>query len=61
MRVLLILLLVGGLSLMPFVMLKQPWALRIWRRIRLFFVIYAAVIVVSAIVALLFRWDAIYG
>jgi len=61
MRVLLILLLVGGLSLMHFVMLKQPWALRIWRRIRLFFVIYAAVIVVSAIVALLFRWDAIYG
>jgi hypothetical protein len=61
MRVLLILLLGSGLALMPFVMLKQPWALRTWGRIRIFFVVYALVILVSAIVALVFRWDAIYG
>ena len=61
MRVLLFFLLAGGLSLLPFVMLKQPWAVRLWRRLRLFFVVYAVVILVSAIVALIFRWDAIYG
>jgi len=61
MRVLLFLLLAGGLSILPFVMLKQPWAVRLWRRLRLFFVVYAVVILVSAIVALIFRWEAIYG
>jgi hypothetical protein len=61
MRLLLMLLILGGLALLPFVMLRQPWAVRYWRRIRLLFVIYAIVILVSAIVALVFRWDAIYG
>jgi len=61
MRVLLILLLASGVALFPFVMLKQPWALKTWRRIRIFFVVYAVVILVSAVVALIFRWDAIYG
>jgi hypothetical protein len=61
MRLLILLLVLGGLALLPFVTLRQPWAMRYWRRIRLLFVLYAVVILVSAIVALVFRWDAIYG
>jgi hypothetical protein len=61
MRLLLLLSLVGGLAIFPFVMLRQPWAVRIWQKLRLFVVIYAIVILVSAIVALVFRWDQIYG
>ena len=60
-RILVFGLLVSGLALMPFVMLKRPWALTIWRRIRWLIVAYAVVIVVSAIVGLIFRWDDIYG
>jgi len=61
MRVLLLLLLLGAAVTLPFAMLKQPWAVRLWRRVRLAFVIYAVIILVSAIVALVFRWDTIYG
>jgi hypothetical protein len=61
MRLLLLLLIAGAIVTLPFAFLRQPWAIRLWRRIRLFFVIYAVVIVVSAIVALIFRWDQIYG
>jgi hypothetical protein len=61
MRFLILLLIAGGVAIAPFIMLRQPWALRIWRRLRWFFVVYAVVILVSAIVGLIFRWDAIYG
>ena len=61
MRIILLLLVAGGLVTLPFAFLHQPWAVGLWRRIRLLFVIYAVVILVSAIVALVFRWDAIYG
>jgi hypothetical protein len=33
----------------------------LWRRVRLILVIYMVVIVVSAIIGLVLRWDAIYG
>ena len=55
------LLLLLGMLLMPFVMLKRPWAVKLWGKARLFFVIYAVAVLVSAIVALATRWDAIYG
>ena len=61
MRILLLLMLASGLAIAPFVMLRQPWAMTIWRRIRLVIVIYAIVILVSALVTLVFRWDQIYG
>ena len=61
MRVALIVLMVAGLTLLPFVWLQRPWALRLWRKVRLLFVIYAVVILVAAIVGLIFRWDQIYG
>jgi hypothetical protein len=61
MRVLILLLLLAGLVTLPFAFIKQPWAVRLWGRVRMLLVLYALVIVVSAIVALVFRWDAIYG
>jgi hypothetical protein len=61
MRFLVLILIVGAAGLLPFVMLRRPWALRVWQRVRLLFAIYALVILVSAVVALIFRWDAIYG
>ena len=61
MRFLLFLLIVAAVVTLPFVWLKRPWALRIWQRVRWFFVAYAIIILVTAIVSLIFRWDAIYG
>jgi hypothetical protein len=61
MRLLLFLLVTGALATLPFVVLRQRWAVDLWRRARLIAVIYALVILVSAIVALILRWDDIYG
>ena len=61
MRLMLLLLLLGGALTLPFAMLKQPWAVKLWRRVRMGFIIYAVVILVSAIVALIFNWETIYG
>jgi hypothetical protein len=61
MRFLLLLLIFGAVVSLPFAFLKRPWAVKLWRRIRMLFVIYALIILVSAAVALIFRWDAIYG
>ena len=48
MRALLIALVLGGLALWPFVVLRRPWAVRIWERFRLLIVIYAIVIAAAA-------------
>ena len=61
MKLLLFLLIAAALATAPFLMLKRPWAVRLWRRLRWFFVVYAVVVFVSAVVALYFRWDSIYG
>jgi hypothetical protein len=61
MKLLLLILIVGGGLIMPFVLLKRPWALRLWRRIRLIVFIYVLVIVLSAVVRLVFNWNDIYG
>jgi hypothetical protein len=60
-KILFLLLLISGLAILPFVALKRPWAIKLWRRFKLVVVIYAVIIVVSAIVGLVFRWDSIYG
>jgi hypothetical protein len=60
-RALLLLLIVGGAICLPFALIKRPWAVKMWRRVRLMFVVYALVILVSAIVTLVLRWDEIYG
>jgi hypothetical protein len=53
--------LLAALSLWPFVALKRPWAVRLWRRARLIFIAYVLVIFVAAIVRLAFGWGDIYG
>jgi hypothetical protein len=60
-RALLLLLILGGVLTLPFALIKRPWAVRMWQRIRVGFAIYMLVILVSAIVALVSRWDQIYG
>jgi len=61
MKVLLFLAIVAALLLAPFVMLRRPWAVRAWQRIKSFFVVYVVVIAVSAAVWLYLRWDDFYG
>jgi hypothetical protein len=60
-KILFLLLLVSGLALLPFVALRRPWAIRLWQRFKLVVVIYAVIVAVTAIVSLIFNWDAIYG
>ena len=61
MKLLLFIMIAAGLATLPFAFIRRPWAVRLWHRLRLLFVVYALVILVSAIVQLVFRWDAIYG
>jgi hypothetical protein len=51
----------GALALWPFVAMKRPWAVRLWRRIRLFLFVYVFVIFVAALLRLAFGWNDIYG
>lgn len=61
MRFLLLILLAGTAAVLPFVLLKRPWALRLWGRTRVLFVIYALVILLAATLGLIFRWEQFYG
>lgn len=61
MRFFVLLLLAGGAATLPFLLLRQPWAVRLWRKVRFLAVLYAVVILIAAIVALVFRWDELYG
>ena len=61
MRLLLLFLILSAGAVLPFVFLKRPWALRLWQKVRFLFIVYAVIVLVSAIVALVFRWDDIYG
>ena len=61
MRALVIILLVGGIALWPFVLLRRPWAMRVWERFKLVIVVYVLVVALAAIFSLIFRWDEIYG
>jgi hypothetical protein len=48
-------------ALIPFVVLRKPWAITLWRRMKLIIVIYAIVIATAGIIRLVFSWDDIYG
>jgi hypothetical protein len=58
---LILIMLASFVILMPFVWLRRPWAVAIWRKAKLIAVLYALIILVSAIVRLAFNWDDIYG
>jgi hypothetical protein len=47
--------------LVPFVKLRQRWAVDLWRRIRLVVIVYCIVVFAAAVARLVFNWDAIYG
>jgi glutamine amidotransferase PdxT len=61
MRFFAFLVIAGGVVTLPFLFLRAPWAVRLWDKVRLIAVVYAVAILVAAIVALIFRWDQIYG
>jgi hypothetical protein len=53
--------LVSLIGLVPFVVLRKPWALRFWRRIKFIIVVYAIIIATAGILRLAFSWGDIYG
>jgi hypothetical protein len=61
MKLLLLIMVVSILATLPFVLLRRRWAIVLWRRAKLVAVIYALIILTSAIVRLVFGWDDIYG
>jgi len=60
-KVFLLLLVLGAMALWPFVMLRRPWAVRLWERFKLVILVYVLVIALAAAIALIFRWDEFYG
>ena len=61
MKVLLLIMVLSILATLPFVLLRRRWAIVLWRRAKLVAVLYALIILTSAIVRLVFGWDDIYG
>ncbi len=61
MRFLIIGLVIAGLGVAPFVMLRRSWALRVWEKVKLLVVAYVIVMIISAIFWLITKWDQIYG
>jgi hypothetical protein len=60
-KLLLLIGLVGAIGLAPFVVIKRPWAVRIWSQIKLFVVVYIVVVLLAGILRLVFNWEDIYG
>ena len=60
-KLLLLFMVLSLISLIPFVVLRKPWAVKLWRQLKLIIVIYAIIIAVAGIVRLVFTWDDIYG
>jgi hypothetical protein len=61
MKILLLLMVLSLISLIPFVVLRKPWAIRLWRNIKLVIVLYVIVIAAAGILRLVMNWDDIYG
>ena len=61
MNVLILIMILSVVVILPFVWLRKPWAVAIWRQAKFIAVLYALIIVVSGIVRLVFNWDDIYG
>lgn len=61
MRILLLLLVTGAVALAPFIVMRRPWALRAWQRVKKLFLVYVIAITISALIWLALRWDDYYG
>ena len=51
----------AGLLISPFVLLRRPWAIRIWRQFQIAVILWIVLVIVFAILNLVLRWDEIYG
>lgn len=47
--------------ILPFVWMRKPWAVKIWKNAKLIAVLYAAIILASGVARLIFNWNDIYG
>ena len=45
----------------PIAALRQPWAMALWRKLRVLLFAYIFVIVLVAVLRLAFNWNDIYG
>ena len=61
MNALILVMILSVICVLPFVFLRKPWAIALWRKAKLIAVLYALIIALSAIVRLIFNWDDIYG
>lgn len=61
MKLLFFIALIIAVGLGPFVLFKQPWALRLWGRIKLFLFVYVFVLVLATVLRLAFGFNDIYG
>jgi hypothetical protein len=60
-KVLFLLLVVMLIFAGPIAALRRPWAIRLWRRLKLVIFAYVLVIFLVAITRLILNWDQIYG
>jgi hypothetical protein len=61
MGLIILIMILSVIAILPFVWLRKPWAVAIWRNAKMVAVLYALIILVSGIVRLVFNWDDIYG
>ncbi|HLG12260.1 MAG TPA: hypothetical protein VI876_10930 [Dehalococcoidia bacterium] len=61
MKLFLVIGLLGLVGFMPFVVLRRPWAVRLWSQIKLVVVVYVIVVFMAALLRLVFNWGDIYG
>ena len=61
MGALIVLMILSMVALVPFVWMRKPWAVAIWRRAKLIAFLYALLILLSGIARLVFNWNDIYG
>jgi hypothetical protein len=60
-KFLLLSMVVSLICLIPFVVLRKPWAVKLWRRIKTVIIVYVIIIAAAGILRLIINWDEIYG
>jgi hypothetical protein len=61
MGLIILIMILSVIAILPFVWLRKPWAVAIWRNAKMVAVLYALIILLSGIVRLVFNWDDISG
>jgi glucose-6-phosphate-specific signal transduction histidine kinase len=60
-KFLLLLMVLSLVGLVPFVVLRKRWAVRLWRQLKIIILVYAIVIAISGIMGLVLNWNDFYG